>query len=350
MTALSPRDRTQARALRPFLRLPRVVAAAVSRAAPVVVDGQRLSDATRLALGLQKITPGAPEAMRAPVDRARRDYRRLIEIMEEPAPQLPKVEDRLIPGVGGPISVRVYWPTLAEPSLPITVYYHGGGYVLGDLETHDALCRRVCRRAGCIVVAVDYRLAPENPFPAAVDDALAAFLWVVQRAERLGGDPRRVAVAGDSAGAALATVVCHLARDRELPRPHVQALFYPCVDSLAETRSRELFATGYGLDAEAIAWSLGQYLRPAEADDPRASPLRWPRHDDLPPLILRTAGFDPLRDEAEAYAEVLAAAGVHVDLHRHTSLTHGFVQMSFDPVARAAVDELCDRLSSAFAW
>lgn len=244
-------------------------------------------------------------------------------------PQIHVTVDELsIPGPAGDIPARHYRPAGTEPS-PLLVFYHGGGFVAGDLDTHDGLCRLTCRDAGIQVLSVDYRLAPEHPAPAAVDDAFAAFRWAHERAGDLGALPGRVAVGGDSAGGNLAAVVSALARDDGGPVPVLQWLVYPITDCTAQTRSRTLFADGFLLTKHDIEWFEEQYLGGSgvEPTDPRVSPLLAGDLSGLAPALIATAGFDPLRDEGESYAEALRAAGNAVDLRAMTSLTHAFANM-----------------------
>jgi len=233
-------------------------------------------------------------------------------------------------GPGGPIPLRVYRPAdvPAGTPLPVLVYYHGGGWVIGDLDTHDVQCRQITAEAGITVVAVDYRLAPEHKFPAAVDDAWAATRWVVAHAGELGIDSRRVAVAGDSAGGNLAAVVALMARDAGGPALALQVLIYPVTDVAAESKSYRDFAEGYMLTREGMRWFIAHYLgKPQEAEDWRASPLRNPSFAGVAPALVVTAGYDPLRDEGDAYAQKLRAAGVTVDHVTFGGMVHGFVPM-----------------------
>ena len=233
-------------------------------------------------------------------------------------------------GPGGPIPLRVYRPAdvPAGTPLPVLVYYHGGGWVIGDLDTHDVQCRQITAEAGVTVVAVDYRLAPEHKFPAAVDDAWAATRWVVAHAGELGIDSRRVAVAGDSAGGNLAAVVALMARDAGGPAIALQVLIYPVTDVAAESKSYRDFADGYMLTRDGMRWFTNHYLKAAgEAQDWRVSPLRAPSLAGLPPALVITAGFDPLRDEGAAYAARLSDAGVQVDYVNYGGMIHGFMPM-----------------------
>ena len=245
-------------------------------------------------------------------------------------PEIGAVNNLLAEGPHGPIPVRVYRPVgaAADAALPALVYFHGGGWVIGDLETHDVLCRQITAEAGVEVVNVDYRLAPEVKFPGAVDDAWAATKWVVTNAGRLGIDPQRIAVGGDSAGGNLAAVVALLARDAGGPKIAYQVLLYPVTDVSTETASYRECGDGYLLTLDSMRWFFDHYLKsPDEARDWRVSPLRATSHRDLPPALIVTAGFDPLRDEGEAYARKLRDAGVRVDYACYGGMIHGFAPM-----------------------
>ena len=243
------------------------------------------------------------------------------------------VSDVSIPGPAGQIPARHYRPATSDPA-PLVVFYHGGGWTIGDLDTHDPLCRLTCRDADVHVLSIDYRLAPEHPAPAAGEDAYAAFRWASEHAEDLGAIPGKVAVGGDSAGGNLAAVVSQLARDdrAEGPRktqPVLQWLIYPRTDFTARTRSLSLFADGFLLTKADIDWFTEQYLDSSGVDpaDPRVSPQLAESLSGLPPALLATAGFDPLRDEGERYAAALRDAGTPVDLRSMGSLTHGFASL-----------------------
>lgn len=245
----------------------------------------------------------------------------------EPEP-LARVEDRTIPGPGGAIPVRIY---ASEPGgiHPGLVYFHGGGYVLGNLETHDAVCRALAKESGCVVVSVDYRLAPEHKFPAAVDDAHAATVWVAKNAASLGVDATRIAVGGDSAGGTLATAVAMRCRDAGGPALAAQLLLYPVADmSSCDTPSYRELSEGYFLTRSGMQWFAGHYLAVAEhAHHPEVSPILASDLSGLPPALVITAEFDPLRDEGEAYAEKLRDAGVKVTATRYPGMLHGFFSM-----------------------
>ena len=232
------------------------------------------------------------------------------------------------------------------------VYFHGGGWVLGSVDSHDATCRYLARMGGLKVLSVDYRLAPEFLFPTAVDDAVASFRYVRDNAAALGVDPDRIAVGGDSAGANLATVVCHLTRDAGERTPDFQLLFVPATDMSARTRSYEMFGEGFFLTAKNMDFYESTYLRSDDDRlDPRASPLLAEDFSGLPPAHVATAGFDPLRDEGEAYARKMADAGVKVSMRRHATMVHPFVNaVGATPLARAALSEAVGALRMGLAY
>lgn len=237
------------------------------------------------------------------------------------------VEDRAIPGPAGALPVRIYTPE-GEPPFPVLVYFHGSGFVVCDLDTHDGLCRAMTKGARCLTVSVDYRLAPEHPFPAAVDDCLAATAWASAHATELGGDLRRVAVGGDSAGGCLAAVVARLAHEQGGPPLIYQLLLYPVADRPGASVSYTENAEGYGLTGADMFWFCSQYLPSGEqTDDPRAAPLRAADLSGLPPALVVTAEYDVLRDEGEEYARRLQEAGVPTTLVRYDGMIHGFLEM-----------------------
>jgi acetyl esterase len=293
----------------------------------VTIDGNTLDPTLQLALagmrafGMNGLVIGGDVAI------SRAQMREMTQGFGGPQIHV-AVSDVSIPGPAGSIAARHYRPATSGPA-PLVVFYHGGGWTLGDLDTHDPLCRLTCRDAGVHVLSIDYRLAPEHPAPAAVDDAYAAFRWAYDHAERLGGIPGKVAVGGDSAGGNLAAVVSQIARDEGAPQPVLQWLIYPRTDFTALTRSLTLFADGFLLTKADIDWFTEQYLgaSDAAATDPRISPLLAESLTGLPPALIATAGFDPLRDEGESYAAALTAAGVGVDLRSMRSLTHGFASL-----------------------
>jgi acetyl esterase len=239
-----------------------------------------------------------------------------------------RVEDRVIPGPAGDLKVRIYVPSGKRP-FPLMVFFHGGGWVIGSLESHDPLCRALATATGSMIVAVDYRLAPEQKFPAAVDDCYAAAKWVADQAADLGGDPNRVGVAGDSAGGNLSAVVSLLARDRGGPKLAYQLLMYPATDLAMNLPSVRENGEGYLLTSRDMVWFTNHYVRDASDKlNPLASPLLAADHSGLPAAIIVTAQFDPLRDEGEAYGEKLRQAGVPVKVRRYDGMIHGFLSMS----------------------
>jgi len=264
-------------------------------------------------------------------------------------PALASVQDRSIPGPLGDIPIRVYAPEGRVPR-PILVYFHGGGFVIGSLTSHDPLCRLMASKIPAIVVAVDYRLAPEHPFPAAAEDAYAATCWIAAHAREIGGDPGRIAVAGDSAGGNLSAVVSLLARERGGPTLVHQFLIYPVTDYSFETRSHLDNAEGYLLTRPLMTWFLGHYFSgPTPRTDPRFAVLRAPDLQGLPPATVLTAEFDPLRDEGESYAARLRAAGVPAELTRFDGMIHGFFpNPALFPQAETAIDAAADVLRRAF--
>ncbi|HSW14747.1 MAG TPA: alpha/beta hydrolase [Solimonas sp.] len=256
------------------------------------------------------------------------DYRAVMDRagLFAPGDAVATVEEREIAGPGGSLRLRIYRPSEAK-RLPVTVFFHGGGFVGCTLDTHDNVCRCLCARAETLLVSVDYRRAPEAPFPAAVEDALAALRWVHAHAAGLGGDPARLAVAGDSAGGNLSAVVSQMVRDGGPALCH-QLLLYPATDFATETESRRRLAEGYFLTAPLMRWFGDQYTPdPAVRSDPRVSPLRAPDLEGLPSATVLVAGYDPLRDEGVAYAERLSAAGVATELIEYPGQIHGFLNM-----------------------
>jgi acetyl esterase len=239
-----------------------------------------------------------------------------------------KVENRTIPGPAGEIPVRIYWPN-AEGVRPAIVYYHGGGHVIGSLDSHDLVARNLCGGAEAVLVSVDYRMGPEHRFPAAVEDSFAALEWVHANAASLGADSARLGVHGDSAGANLAAVVAILARDRGAPKLRLQSLVYPVADFRMGSESYKTYATGCGiLTAGAMHWFRGHYLRTMDdALDWRASPILAPDLTGVAPAIVTAAECDVLHDEGLAYAERLKAAGVPVEYRRYAGMIHAFFGM-----------------------
>jgi acetyl esterase len=269
-----------------------------------------------------------------------------------PVEEVASTEDRAIPGPNGPIRIRIYRPSTESrhPTLPALVYLHGGGWVIGSLDTHDGVCRALCARTPCVVVSVDYRLAPEHRFPAAVEDAWAATVWVWERAGELMVSPGKVAVGGDSAGGNLAAVMALRARDRRVPLPF-QLLVYPVCDYDLETASYRENGAGYGLTLPAMRWFWDHYLGPdGDGLDPDASPLRAADVSGVAPAFVLTVENDPLLDEGEAYARRLRGAGVPVTLSRYDGVIHGFIRMpGVIERGHEALDECAGALRAAFA-
>ncbi len=265
--------------------------------------------------------------------------------------ELPEVsiEQRLLDGPGGALPVSLYAPLGAESTpVPGLVYFHGGAGVFGSAGTHDALCRMLCHDAAVRVVSVDYRLAPEHPFPAALEDCWFATGWVAEHAAELGIDGARLAVGGDSAGATLATVICQQALEPGSPRISAQVLLCPVTDLAARSPSRLEFAEGYLLSATLLEWATGLYCHnTVSRSDPRVSPLRANTFKGLPPALIHTAEFDPLRDEGAAYAVALERAGVAVQYTCHAGLIHHFYCMAGAvPAARAAITVVASALGA----
>ena len=264
-----------------------------------------------------------------PVAELRQQLRTMVALMDEPAPPLPRIEDISIPGPGGALPARLYDPVgAAGTARPVLAYFHGGGWVQGDLETHHGLCARLAQRSGALIVAVDYRLAPEHKFPAAVEDSLAAYRWLRSHGRQIGADPARVGVAGDSAGGNLAAVVSQLASAAGGPVPTCQVLIYPALDFALDTPSHRELEDAHVIPRERIVWYIEQYLTEADRADLRASPLRARDLTGQPPTLVITAGFDPLRDEGHAYADRLRAAGVDVSDREYPGQIHAFVSLT----------------------
>ena len=245
----------------------------------------------------------------------------------EPLP-VARVEERMIPGPAGEIRLRIYWPQAAA-AIPAIVYYHGGGHVIGSLDTHDFVARNLCSGVGALVASVDYRMGPEHKFPAAVDDSWAAFQWAAANAASLGADPTRIGVHGDSAGANLAAVVALLARDADSPKLRLQSLVYPIADYGLVGDSYEKYANGYGiLTRAAMVWFRDHYLRsPEDAKDWRASPIKAANLAGAAPAIVITAECDVLHDDGERYADALQRAGVPVEYKEFPGMIHAFFGM-----------------------
>jgi acetyl esterase len=317
----------------------------LARRRSALVEGRTLDEDVAILLALDDLS-NTSDLRRLSPEQARRRVAREIQVVDAPPPPGVAHEDRRIAGPAGALSIRVYVPEgLGAPS-PSIVYLHGGGWVTGSIATHDGLCRRLAVIAGCRVVSVGYRLAPEHPYPAAADDALAAMRWTLENAESLGVDPARVAVAGDSAGGNLSAVVARRSRG-DARRPALQVLLYPALDATCSSASYDTFAEGYFLTRPMCHWYYAHYLGDGDRRIPDVSPLLAPDVSDVPAHVY-TAGFDPLRDEGLAYAERLRAAGTPVLYRECSDLVHGFVCMTGAIArARAATEQIAEGIGRA---
>jgi acetyl esterase len=319
---------------------------------PIRLDGLELDLDTQVLVRLDERNPRPPLADRTPAE-AREDLRHAIRVIEGPPAPLASVREMTVAGSAGPLPARLYEPQEASAATagPLIVYYHGGGWVCGDLGTHDRPCRLLARASGARVLSVDYRLAPEHPFPAPVEDALAAFRDAVARADELGIDRARIAVAGDSAGGHLAAVTAAQSVRESGPAPAFQLLIYPVTDCVNVAASRVTFAQGFLLTKPNMDWYEEQFFGPSgDRRDPRASPLLADDLAGAPPALVVTAGFDPLRDEGEAYAHRLRDAGARTLLRRHDGYVHGFLHALINgPGPREAIAEMGGVLRAALA-
>jgi len=282
---------------------------------------------------------GQPPLREVGVQEARQGIA-LMHALCTPAGELARADERTVPGPSGDVPVRVY-SQATDAVLPVVVYFHGGGWTIGDVASYDVLCRKLAVATGLTVVSVDYRLAPEHVFPAAVDDCYAVTKWIAEHGSELGVDGSRLAVAGDSAGGNLAAVTSILARDRGGPTIAFQLLIYPVIDGTMGFPSYKENAEGYLLSADDMAWFYEQYV-PAGVDrkNPMLSPLYAPNLSNLPPALVITAEYDPLRDEGEAYADALQQAGIEARASRYDGMVHGFVPIDgVIPTATRAIDE-----------
>ena len=287
---------------------------------------------------------GVPATNTLSVADARAQYEARTALMA-PAAEVAAVTERIIQGPGGGLKLRIYRPAGQGP-FPILAFFHGSGFVLCSLDTHDGMCRNLCAGAGCIVASVDYRLAPEHKFPAGLDDCVLATGWLSEHAAELDGDAARLAVGGDSAGGNLAAAAALRIRDEAGPALCGQLLIYPVTDyHTPGTPSYQENAEGYGLTRDTMVWFWDHYLRdPADAANPYASPLRARDFSGLPPALVVTAEYDPLRDEGEYYAEKLRAAGTQVAVSRWAGMNHGFFFWA------GRVDKADDAIDKSCAW
>ena len=306
---------------------------------PVVVDGRVLHRSAQLLLEVSERS--GRNALEGQDAAARRAAMRQAASLGMPVARGLHVSERVMPGPESPLRLRVYRPYGAGARPPAIVYFHGGGWVVGDLDTHDGSCRVLARTAGCVVVSVEYRLAPEHPHPAAVDDCLAAYRWLVANATDLSLDDRAVALMGDSAGGNLAAVVARLARDLDGPPPVAQGLVYPSTDFRMQTPSQAMFADGFFLTRASMDWFRDQYLpSPGLTEDPLVSPLLATDLSGVAPAWVWTGGFDPLRDEGSDYADALEKAGVEVRRRCYDDQVHGFFGMGVLPGGLEVIEEM----------
>lgn len=309
----------------------------------ITIDGNTLDTTLHLMLAGQQMLGLDGLVADDDVAAARTQLELLAASFKQDIP-VAAVTDLMIAGAVGPIAARHY--RTDEPDAPLMVFFHGGGHVIGSIDTHDDLSREICRVGRVHVLSVDYRLAPEHKAPAGSEDAYAAYLWAREHAGELGADPTRVAVGGDSAGANLSALVAIRARDEKVASPALQLLLYPVTDYPAQTRSRTLFSRGFFLTQSDIDWFHRQLLAGAPLDgaDPRVSPLRADDLSGLAPALVVTAGFDPLRDEGRLYADALRAAGTPVDYREYGSIVHGFA--NFFPLGGASTAATADVISA----
>jgi len=342
------REQIEGTLARALMRLPAPVLRLLCGGRAIRIDGQELDAQMQLACFLLAHS-GHPSFETLPPAQARADIRRTAAAFEGALLPLAKVEERRIPGPAGEIRTRLYRPFESDLPRPLLVYYHGGGWVVCDLDTHDSCCRFLALHAAVNVLSIDYRLAPEHRFPAAVDDCVAAFRWAVEHAAELGSDPARVAVGGDSAGGNLSAVVSQQTAREGGASPAFQLLLYPVTDLSTKHESYHLFGEGFFLTEKQMDWYRGHYLPDeAAALDPRASPLLAENLRGLAPAHVVTAGFDPLRDEGELYAKKLEAAGVPVMLRQQAGLIHGFANApDIGTASRHAMQEICVALRGA---
>lgn len=315
------------------------------------MSGDRSALDPEVAFVLQKAVEAdlPPFSSLSPTD-ARAQYKASAQVLDVPFAPMDMVTDRAIGTESSYVQVRLYVAAQTGVADPLLVYYHGGGWTIGDLDTHDRYCRAVAAQAGCRVLSVDYRMGPEHPFPAAVDDAMRAYRAVLDDPEAFGADPARVAVGGDSAGGNLAAVVCHQSPSEGVARPCFQLLIYPSVDIGGRYQSRRTMGQDYLLTEDSMIWFTNNYLPDSTLYlDPRASPLLSTDFADQPPAVVQTAGFDPLHDEGVAYVEKLRDAGIAVEHQHFPGLIHGFIHLSSGvKAARGAVDQGIASLRRAF--
>ena len=338
--------RLQGRAAQVALRMPLSWINVATGGNPVSVDGFTLDQRVQWMLQVFERS-GRPPLRSLPLPDARRSYERFVAELSAPLspfdqPEIGEIVNRTIPGPEGRLPVRLYRPAgLGASRVPAILFLHGGSWTVGSLDAYDNPLRHLAARSGCLVASLDYRLAPEHKFPAGLDDAVAGWRWLAEAADSLGADRTRLAIAGDSAGGNLATVVARLVRT-DAVRPFLQLLIYPVTDLAMDTASYRSCGEGFVLTRAGMEWARDNYLAdPASIDDPRVSPLRAGDLAGSPTALIYAAGFDPLRDEAIAYADKLRGSGVKVVQRTFESLIHGFFGMrGAAPAAARAIDDI----------
>ncbi|MEB2343934.1 MAG: alpha/beta hydrolase [Deltaproteobacteria bacterium] len=343
-------ERVEGLVARGVLRLPVSVLRWIAGSQPISIDGQTLDLEVQVLLRLLAVAGGRPLDEMTPAE-GRESIRSTTRALASEKLEVAQIEPMSVKGPAGEIGARLYRPDRGREPRPLVVYYHGGGWVVGDLDTHDDPCRFLAVYAGVNVLAVDYRLAPEHRFPAAVDDAVAAFRFAAEQAGDLGSAGQPIAVAGDSAGGNLSAVVAQRTVRDGGPAPAFQLLIYPVTDLSKKHESYRLFSEGFFLTEKTMDWYRDHYLPdPSAARDPAVSPLLAADLSGLPPAHVVTAGFDPLRDEGEAYARRLEAAGVKVSHRRYAGLVHGFANVtSLGKSAPRAMEEVATALREGLA-
>ena len=328
------------------LRIPLSWINVATGGAPVEIDGQTLDTRAQWLLKVVERS-GHPAFHEMPLSEGRPLFTETMLSLATPmtpfkTPEIGEMVDRAIDGPGGKLPLRIYRPFgLGSQRVPAILWIHGGGWTLGSLDAYDPPCRFLAARGNCVVISVDYRLAPENRYPAQLEDCLAAWRWITASTDQLGVDPTRLVIAGDSTGGTLAAVLANEVR-HDAVKPALQVLVYPATDMAMESRSYTLFGEGFFFERKGMAWALDNYLGGDKSliDDPRVSPLRNPDLSGVAPALVYTAGFDPLRDEGIAYANKLRSAGVKTIHRNFDSLIHGFVGMG--AVVQAAARAMDD--------
>ncbi len=334
------------RAASALLGMPEPIINRLIGAPPIEVDGRTLNRRLQFLLSAGGKVGVDPENRSQTVQQRRLELSRAAKLAM-PLRQGIHVTNRQIPGPAGSIPIRLYRRFGLTDECPAIIYLHGGGWVTGDLDTHDGSCRLLASESDCLVISVDYRLAPEHAFPAAVDDAVAAYRWSHLNSAELSIEPGRIGVMGDSAGGNLAAVIAQVTRDTDVPPPTAQCLIYPATDMLMREPSHQLFANGFFLTHDSMVWYRDQFLPdPADWASPLASPIEQSDLSGLASALVITAGFDPLRDEGRRYSERLAAAGVPVRYRCYDDMVHGFFGMGILPGGMQMASEICYAMGS----